>query len=130
MANTRKRYQRQVNNIIKQLNNTMIKDNLWRGRFFCRQEKSQIQSYLDGSGEWLLVTIQYIDKKTNKYKSVPIRYYPASKDLFTANLYMVMNDFIMKDLKVWQEIPSPSDKAFIQDWSNKTIDINKLESLF
>lgn len=49
-SSNRKVHQRAVNRVIRWVNETIERDELWRGRFFIRQYESRFIRYEDGSG--------------------------------------------------------------------------------
>lgn len=60
----RKKYQRFLNKIVRELNKSIEKDKLWNGRFFIHQLKSNWIEYKDHSGGVLEVYLEFKDKKT------------------------------------------------------------------
>ena len=101
----RKRHQRIVNKYVHQLNKQIKDDELWRGRFYCKQIASQFWHYVDGSGSVLSVHIRFYDKKTGGTKD----YYTTSTSLHLWDglyLSVEMNEFITKYCSVWKrEMP-------------------------
>ena len=60
----RKRHQRAMNDIMRQINRYVEIDPLWKGRFYVRQIASQWSEYEDKSGAALWVVLRFYDKKT------------------------------------------------------------------
>ena len=99
----KKRHQSQFNKVCRNINQSIIKDELWRGRFVIEQNASWFLPYGDGS-HYLVVDYQFRDKKTGR----------ISKKMGEANslchwngskLFWEMNDFITKDCynDVWAD---------------------------
>ena len=76
---------------------SLVKDPLWRGRFYVRRTASKLELFEDGSGAILHVQIRFYDKKTHKYR-----------DMWTDALdmqhwmFMWLNSFIVDEVKVWE----------------------------
>ena len=101
-SKNRKRHQRAMNTMMRQLNRNIEQDELWQGRFYVRQVASQWHPYEDKSGGELWIVLRFIDKKTGIAKDVANtvnhwRYFNGSY------LWWAMNDFIVKDVNVWHE---------------------------
>ena len=91
----RKRHQSLINKTFRNMNKSIVKDSLWRGRFVVEQNASWFLPYGDG-GHYLVVDYQFRDKKTGR----------ISKRTGEANslcmwhgskLFHEMNDFIAVD---------------------------------
>ena len=106
----RKIKQRKINKIVRNMNKNLQEDNLWRGRFIVHQIYSDWESYEDGSGGCLRVTLNVRDKKTGVNKNYYFDNYSWSWDLF-----QYVNDFIIYDSHVWDNIQEVKDD--ITDWS-------------
>ena len=64
----RKKHQRAVNKVFRDVNNTIRNDELWRGRFVVEPIMSNfVACYENGYGE-LFVHYQFRDKKTGRTK--------------------------------------------------------------
>ena len=105
----RKKQQRKLNKTIKEVNQRMKDDSLWRGRFQIKQLRSDYRpfprDYLD-YGDFY-VELEFVDKRTGKTKRN--WYHPLS--LFKNNIYMRLNDFIVSYCDVWSEKPSPYEQT-------------------
>lgn len=67
-SQNKKRHQRAINRLTRSFNNSLKKDDLWRGRFVVRQDESpQWRRYEDGSGAELWVRLRFIDRATGRY---------------------------------------------------------------
>ena len=86
----------------------LIKDPLWRGRFYVRRLKSEFELFHDHSGGLLFITIRIFDKKTRKYKDI-------STDCMDMQIYMFewINNFIVNEVKVWENEDPYNDHT---DW--------------
>ena len=107
----RKKQQRKVNKIIREVNRRMKEDSLWRGRFQVKQLRSDYRPfskncYENDYGDFY-VELEFIDKKTGKTKRS--WYHPLS--LFKNRIYAQLNDFIVVYCKVWSEEPSPKEQT-------------------
>jgi hypothetical protein len=96
----RKRHQRAINKVVRELNKQIENDSLWRGRFVVRQIKSHFHLFSDGSGSILIVKLRFYDKKTGitndfVFDSYSIIMWDGSK------LFWAMNDFIVNTCDVW-----------------------------
>ncbi len=76
---------------------SLIKDPLWRGRFYVRRLRSEFELFHDHSGGLLFITIRIFDKKTRKYKDI-------STDCMDMQVHMFewINNFIINEVKVWE----------------------------
>lgn len=107
----RKKQQRKVNKIIKEANQRMREDSLWRGRFQIKQLRSDYRPYPryyyeDDYGVFS-VELEFIDKKTGKAKR--IWYHPLF--LFEDHIYVQLNNFIVIYCNVWSEKPGPKEQT-------------------
>lgn len=97
-SKNRKRHQREMNKIMRELNKNIEKDDLWKGRFYVRQVASQWYEYEDKSGAELWVVLQFYDKETGISKEIADtvnhwRYFDGN------HLWWEMNNFIVKDIR-------------------------------
>lgn len=98
-SRNRKRQQRAMNHIMRLLNENIINDDLWKGRFYVRQVGAQWHEYEDKSGADLFVVLRFYDKETGITRDVAgtvnhWRYINGSR------LWREMNDFIVEYVKV------------------------------
>ena len=101
----RKRHQRAINKAIRDMNKNIENDNLWKGRFYCRQIYSpHWERYEDRSGGIMYVNVEFCDKKTQKRW---IQLFNTN-DIQGWKFWSAMNDFIVKHIDVWNEEPRPS----------------------
>lgn len=104
----RKKQQRKLNKIIKEVNQRMKDDSLWRGRFQIKQLRSDYRPFPRDYCDYgdFYVELEFIDKKTGKIKRN--WYHPP---LFFKNyIYALLNDFIVIYCGVWSEKPSPREQ--------------------
>jgi hypothetical protein len=120
----RKRYQRALNHAIRDLNKNIAEDNLWKGRFYFFQKDARWEEFPDGSGGILHAYIRGYDKATGYYRDCKIEYAPF---LTFANWHIwdFGNQFIVEDVRVWDEIPRPSITA-VKDWTKVPVDTQKV----
>lgn len=110
-SSNRKRHQRAINSLMRQLNNSIKSDNLWRGRFVVRQVYDQWFRYEDGSGPELYVILRFIDRKTGQY-------YEEGRTVndwrfgYGSKMFWRMNDFITERCGVWNEEPRPGTAEY------------------
>ena len=105
----RKKQQRKVNKIIKEVNQRMKDDSLWRGRFQIKQLRSDYRPFPRDYCDYgnFYVELEFVDKRTGKTKR---SWYHLS--LFFKNyIYALLNDFIVVYCDVWSEKPSPSEQT-------------------
>lgn len=105
----KRKLQRKVNKIIRNLNKQIEEDELWKGRFYVRQVKRVICPYEDKSGLDNDFMFIFCDKKTGK-KSYSNWYSYFTLKTFSS-LAWGLNNFIVDDVKVWDEDPRPSIKT-------------------
>lgn len=105
----RKKQQRKVNKIIKEANQRMKEDSLWRGRFQIKQLRSDYRPFPSDYCDYgdFYVELEFIDKKTGKIKRN--WYHPLS--LFENHIYAQLNDFIVIYCDVWSEKPSLKEQT-------------------
>lgn len=108
----RKKHQRALNKLVRDLNKSMAEDSLWRGRFFIRQGRSSIINYEDGSGATLGVELIFCDKKTGLFW----RRCETSNvwcHLCGYHIWEDMNKFITEICDVWR---TEDPRLDIYDW--------------
>lgn len=86
----------------------LIKDPLWRGRFYVRRLRSKFELFEDGSGGLLYVLIRFYDKKTHKH----MEKWTDALDMQN-NMFIWMNNFIVDEVKVWENEDPYNDHT---DW--------------
>ena len=60
----RKKYQRNFTKLVRKYNKAIEDDDLWQGRFVCRQIYSRWENFDDGSGGILYTVVRCVDKQT------------------------------------------------------------------
>ena len=108
LTTNRKKIQRHINKEIRDLNRTIERDELWRGRFYCKQIDIAFRSSEDGTYTYAAIGVEFIDRKSGKAMHSIFR----KEDLMgTAwRLWEKMNYFITEWCEVWEEDPRPSIK--------------------
>lgn len=120
MNKLHKKYQRLFTKELKYINNSLKKDDLWKGRFYVMQRKCSFYDFPDQSGTVMNVHIRLNDHKTKYYRDYIIEYAPWIKT-FVWNLYInIVNNFITKDLNVWKECNWFENKDKIVDYTRST----------
>lgn len=105
-SGNRKKHQRKMNKLVRDLNKNIELDNLWRGRFYIRQVATQWYQYSDKSGYELWVVLELRDRKTGKAKQIAetVNHWNMWHG---SKLFWEMNTFIVEDVDVWSEDPRP-----------------------
>ena len=97
-----KKLQRAVNKYVQELNDSILNDDLWRGRFIVRQVNRYDNRFTDGSGYYFTVKLEFKDLKTGQTKICYETLYSIIV-LIRNKLFILMNDFIVKDCDVWSK---------------------------
>ena len=101
----KKRYQREINRLVREANKSIEKDDLWHGRFCIKQvESPQWHVYEDKSGAEYFVHLKFIDKCTGRYwiQAETVNHWRGS----FGNGWRIwdkMNWFIVEHCNVWDE---------------------------
>ena len=105
----RKKQQRKMNKIIKEVNQRMKDDSLWRGRFQIKQLRSDYRPFPRDYCDYgnFYAELEFVDKKTGKTK----RSWYHSPLFFKEYIYTLLNNFIVIYCDVWSEKPSPSKQT-------------------
>lgn len=120
-----RKLQRKVNAVVRKQNKALEDDNLWRGRFVVRQKQAVIQEYSDKSGWYGHFVMTVYDKKTGLYKDEIFNDWDF---LHTGwKFFWFVNDFIVKDVKVWEENPSPRDEGFVPKMGYKDVPLRAVK---
>jgi hypothetical protein len=122
----RRDYQRKFNKKMRELNQNIMKDDLWRGRFVFLQKDAQWSEFADHSGGILIAWVRAYDKQTGYYHDYHIEYAPWMT-FFNWHLTMdVGNKFIVEHADVWRNDDSrPSIKTAI-DYTKIKVDVAEL----
>ena len=103
----RKKYQREVNKIVRKWNQSIKNDWLWDGRFVLRQRAAYFLPFDDKSGAEFNVWLEFTDTKTD------------AKEIKNFNNYDLewhlgewLNRCITEYWKVWDEKPNPNEQAW------------------
>ena len=106
-TNNRKKVQRQVNKIFRQINRIIENDDLWRGRFVVRQKRTEWVNYYWSREYCLYITYEFIDKKTGQVSRPHIE----ADFALDHHIIIQMNDFIVNDCKFWEKENPYEDKT-------------------
>jgi hypothetical protein len=101
-----KKSDRKINALVRRMNKSIEKDELWRGCFVVRQVKKRCGKYEDNSGIWSSYLYIIIDKKTAQYGYS--EWLESYSDFNAAHLWWGVNNFIVDGVKVWNEEPRPT----------------------
>ena len=103
----RKKYQRYINKIVRDLNKNIKDDWVWNGRFTICQKQSRFHTYYDNSGAQLYVLLECKDNKTNK---IVTSWFETG--LFVeSKIWCWVNQCVIEDFNVWAEDPNPYEQA-------------------
>lgn len=106
----RKKYQRYINKIIRQLNKNIKNDWVWNGRFTIRQKQSRFHTYYDNSGAQLYVLLECKDNKINK----TIQHWFETGLFVESHIWEWVNQCIVEYFDVWAEKPNPYEQAKLE----------------
>ena len=62
----RKKIQRHFNKVIRDMNRTIERDELWLGRFYCYQTDVAFRNAEDGTYTYATIAVEFIDRKSGK----------------------------------------------------------------
>lgn len=102
----KKKAQRRINRVLRNMNDQILKDDLWNGRFYAYQLSSEMRPYYDNSGLTGHVHCLFKDLKSGYTKD----YWFDLMDFehpFTSHIWWAMNSFITEWAPVWTENPGP-----------------------
>lgn len=101
-SHKRRNHQRWFNQYCRYVNKVIENDELWLGRFCISQLQTDMRWFEDGSGGIMGALIEMRDKKTG----ITHKKWYSGLDM-DWKFWWDFNDFIIKDCKVWEEVPSP-----------------------
>ncbi len=102
----RKKYQREVNKIVRKWNQSIKNDWLWNGRFVLRQRAAYFWPFEDKSGAEFNVWLEFTDTKTDAIEIKNFNNYDLDWSLGEW-----INKCITEYWKVWDEKPNPNEQA-------------------
>lgn len=105
----RKKYQREVNRIVRKWNKSIKEDWLWNGRFVLHQYAAYFWPYEDKSGATFNVWLEFTDTKTGAQEIMDFTNYSLDW-----HLGEWLNRCITEYWKVWDEIPNPNEQARLE----------------
>lgn len=102
----KKKIQRHINSILREMNRSIERDELWLGRFYCQQRQIFWDMSEDGTYRYALLKVEFIDRKTGK----TFEKWFHKEDFMgsTWKIWEAMNSFIVEHCDVWNENPRPS----------------------
>lgn len=104
-SKNKKRHQREINRLVRKINNLIEKDDFWYGRFCIKQvESPQWYIYEDKSGAEYFVHLKFIDRCTGRHW-VQAETVNNWRGTFRNGwrIWDRMNWFITNHLDVWKE---------------------------
>ena len=115
-SHSKKRHQRAMNKLMRQLNKNIEQDDLWSGRFIVRQRDAWWQQYEDRSGWELYVTLKFIDRCTGRYfvHNNSVNHWRWGNG---SSLWRAMNDFIVERCNVWDEELARTDRQAWREYN-------------
>ena len=127
----RKRYQRNFTKLVRKYNKAIEDDDLWQGRFVCRQIYSHWENFDDGSGGILHTVIRCVDKQTRQYKDFTFEYADWIRTFHWHFSMDILNKFIVEDIDAWRTGNPKEEK---QDWTeieipNSVFQNNKIKEM-
>ena len=105
----RKKYQRALNKIVRNLNNSIKNDWLWNGRFVMRQNCAYCLPFEDKSGVMFHFVLEFKDTKTGRVENNMFDNYDADWAIWEW-----ANRCITEIWNVWDEDPNPNKQARIE----------------
>ncbi len=103
----RRKLQRQVNKVVKNMNLDIRNDPLWKGRYFARQVDVAFLNWEDNSGVEMKFALKFMDRKTKQSREYYFDTYTSGAKRLNWELFEAMNDFIINS-GVWAENPRPT----------------------
>ena len=106
LTTKRKKVQRHINKVIRDMNRTIECDELWLGRFYCHQTDITFSAAEDGTYLYAVVGVEFVDRKSGKtmHRNFRKEDFMGSAWLF----WLQVNYFITEWCDVWNETPRPS----------------------
>jgi len=104
-SKSKNRHQREINRLVRKVNKSIEKDDLWFGRFYvCQVYSPQWKVYEDGSGAEYFVHLKFIDRCTGRYwvQADTVNHWRGT----FGNGWLLwdkMNWFIVEHCNVWDE---------------------------
>ncbi len=101
-SRSKRNLKRKIVGVIKDLNDNVLHDTLWRGRFYVTCGAIQYANYIDGSGTYGWVYLTFCDLATGQISQAIF----DDLDFIMFNGYKVwerLNSFIVDDCNVWHD---------------------------
>lgn len=111
-SSNRKKHQRALNKVIKNINHSLLQDDLWMGRFYIKQGSySYFYPYEDGSGWNLYVVLEMHDRLTGQKKEIgdEVNHFCMWNG---SKLFWELNSFIVETCDVWRQDPRPGSPEY------------------
>lgn len=108
----RKKHQRKLNKILRDINKNIEQDDLWRGRFYAKQGNySHFYRYEDGSGWELYVVIELRDRFTGQIHRIgeSVNHWGMWHG---SHMWEAMNEFIVERCSAWELTPRPGTPEY------------------
>ena len=119
----RKKYQKDLNRKIRDLNKNIENDELWNGRFIFHIMATEFERFDDGSGGMLYAIIRGYDKHTGYYKDYRLEYAPYIDKHCGWSIWKIGNKFITEDTDTYKNGHNPYQEDKI-DYTKIKIDDN------
>ena len=119
----RRSYQRKLNKVVKDMNENIANDDLWKGRFVFHIMATEFEKFSDGSGGLLHAIIRGYDKAEGYYKDYIIAYAPwlHYSDI---DVWRIGNGFITEDSGTYKNGNPFKDKENIPDYTKVKVHKN------
>lgn len=105
----KKKYQREINKMVRFVNKTLNKDWLWQDRFYVHQNFFCAIPYADHSGMMVHYILEIKDNKTGRIEQQSFDTFDTIYDIFRW-----INDCIIQYWNIWSEDPNPYEVAKIE----------------
>ena len=119
----RRIYHRYLNKIIKDMNENIANDDLWKGRFVFHIIATEFERFSDGSGGLLHAIIRGYDKAEGYYKDYIIEYAPWLR-YSHFDIWKIGNCFITEDSGTYRNGNPFKDKENIPDYTKVKVHKN------
>jgi hypothetical protein len=96
---------RRLNKIIRSANDSILKDSLWKGRFYVAQKQVIATTYDDKSGMHFFMLLEFVDLATG---IVARNWYDiCDPRFFSSDVFLGLNNFIVQGVNAWSIEPDP-----------------------
>ena len=108
-SGNKKRHFRKLNKVLRQMNQNIKEDTLWRGRFYVKPIGHQWYRFEDGSGWNMYVVVRFIDRVSGITWDVGN---DVNSFCFGAKIWRLMNEFITERAPTWSQEPRPGTAGY------------------